>query len=299
MKHSLSKLFAVSAVVLFPVFAPAQDEEENEEKAFYRVEAIIFTHAGGQPDAWPLEQFADHSGALDPAWKAFAREQELARAERDAAYSDSELEATLSVVETLDELESGQATLTEALLYPEPWLALETLSEPMARARARLEDSGAYRVQDWLAWHQPLDNDSPVRAIRLHDDRLIAVDWIALSPTGQPLRSGRPAKSAGDLLPTFHYRLDGTIRLRQRQFMHGDVTIDWRVPERIGPLPSPISDGIAAFEHHRLQQSRTIRPDRFEYFDSEWLGVVLRVTPWTADPASGQEGDDDGETGSP
>lgn len=298
MKHSPWKALALTAAAaaLLPILAPAQ--EESEETAFYRVEAIVFTHTDGEPDGWPVERAADNSDAIDPAWQAFAREQELDRAEDEEAYSDSDLEATLSVVETLATLESGEVSLAELLLYPEPWLSLETLSEPMARARTRLENSGEYRVRAWLAWHQPLDDESRNRAVRIHDQRLIGFEWIDLLPTGRPVRSGRPVESAEDLAPVFHYRLDGTIRLRQRQFMHADVTLDWRVPETVGPLPWPLrpgnESGDADLQTHRLEQSRTIRPERFEYFDSDWLGVLLRVTPWQRQTPD-REQDDDGE----
>jgi len=270
-------------------------QTDASEPAFYRVEAIVFTHAGNRPDGWPVTDTADHYGARDPAWRSFARQAELARAESATDTPASDAEVALNMIDTLASLESGEEPLTEALIYPEPWLALDELSGPMARARDRLERSGAYRVRDWLAWHQPIEQRGRSPRVRLHDDRLVALDWVSLAPTGRLLRDGRTAQSARDLAPAFHYRLDGSIRLRQRQFMHADVDLDWRVPETIGPSPWPLPPLDAALEVHELDQSRTIRPGRFEYFDSAWLGLLLRVTPVEiAPPEADADSDEQG-----
>lgn len=294
MEHPLSKELVLLALAILPAISFAQ--EESRENAFYRVEAIVFTHAGSETDAWPIERLADYAGTLDPAWQSFARRQKLDRKKNAGGSSQSEREAALSVVETIASLESGEKDLTEALLYPEPWRALEALSEPMKKARTRLEQSGAYRIRAWQAWHQPLDKNTRERAVRIHDDHLIDVDWVSLSPSGRLLRDGRAVETVEELAPAFHYRLDGFIRLRQRQFMHADVTLDWRVPAVIGPMPFPVPTRNAQLEVHRLDQSRTIRPDRFEYFDSQWIGLLLRVTPYELDPPEEEPGAPDEET---
>lgn len=294
MEHPLSKELVLLALAILPAISFAQ--EESRENAFYRVEAIVFTHAGSETDAWPIERPADYAGTLDPAWQSFARRQKLDRKKNAGGSSQSEREAALSVVETIASLESGEKDLTEALLYPEPWRALEALSEPMKKARTRLEQSGAYRIRAWQAWHQPLDKNTRERAVRIHDDHLIDVDWVSLSPSGRLLRDGRAVETVEELAPAFHYRLDGFIRLRQRQFMHADVTLDWRVPAVIGPMPFPVPSRNAQLEVHRLDQSRTIRPDRFEYFDSQWIGLLLRVTPYELDPPEEEPGAPDEET---
>ncbi|HSH27309.1 MAG TPA: CsiV family protein [Wenzhouxiangella sp.] len=278
MKLSLSILLA--ALTLTVQAAEALAQENANQGPFYRVEAIVFTHAGGSSDAWLAPGPAGHVDALDPAWKAFARQQELARAAGEERSSESELEAALNVVDALASLESGEESLIEALLYPEPWLALDELSAPMAQARSRLEQSGAFRVHAWLAWYQPLEQSTRPRAVRIHDNHPIAAQWITLAPTGRLLRDGRPVQAGKDLAPDFHYRLDGTIRLRQRQFMHADVIFDWRARQQTGPSAWPDRSNASELVVHRLEESRAIRPERYEYFDSEWLGVIVRVTPF-------------------
>ncbi len=299
MKPLLSTLLAILTVTVPALPSLAQENAPDGGRAFYRVEAIVFTHAGGDNDAWPLEQPADYSDALDPAWQAFAHRQALERAEDGNDSANSDLEAALSVVDTIANLESGEQTVTQALLYPEPWRALETLSEPMERARARLERSGAYRMHTWLAWYQPMGRGSRGQAVRIHDDQLIDVDWVSLSATGRLLRDGRPVETVEELTPAFHYRLDGSIRLRQRQFMHAGVKLDWRSTATVGPTPFPVAIRDAELEVHRLDQSRTIRPDRFEYFDSPWIGLLLRVTPYELDPPEEEAETSDEEAQSP
>jgi hypothetical protein len=285
------------ALIMAAQATPASAQEDERDKNFYRVEAIVFTHAGGDADAWPVDELPDRSSGTDPEWREFARQQALARAETDSDSAESELETALNVVDTIANLESGEASLTEALLYPEPWLALEDLSEPMARAMTRFERSGGYRILATLAWHQPLDRESASRAVRIHDDRPIAVDWITVTPTGRLLRGGRPVENVEQLAPVVHFRTDGSIRLRQRQFMHADVVLEWRVQEAAGPSAWPIAPPRSKLAVHRLEQSRTVRPGRFEYFDSEWLGLLLRITPYEVDrPGEGEPDNGDAET---
>lgn len=267
------------ALALTAQGAPALAQESAGQKAFYRVEVIIFTHAGGNPDAWPVRDPADHADAVDPAWNTYIGQRKSGRADSGARTSTSELEAALNVVDTIASLERGEENLAETLLYPEPWLSLNKLSGPMAQARSRLERSGAFRVRASLAWHQPLDR-SIRTAVRIHDDEPVAAEWVTLGAGGRLLRNGRPVRTAEDLMPDVHYRLDGTIRLRQRQFMHADVTVDWREPQQIGPSAWPVRPMNPELEVHKLEQSRAIRAGRYEYFDSEWLGVLLRVTPY-------------------
>lgn len=289
--HALGLVTATFGAALAST-ATAQDGEQEapETREFYRVEVIVFTHAGSEPDGWPVSELAGHADAIDPSWQAFGQSQALERTESEL--DRNELESALSVVDTIASLESGETSLSEALLYPEPWLALDALSEPMAQARERMARSGAYRLVDVLAWHQPLESAADSREVRLHDDRLIAADWIEVDPLGRPHRNGRIARSASSLRPALHYRLDGSIRLRQRQFMHADVTLDWRAPETVGPTLWPVLAVAPGYATHRLQQSRTVRPDRFEYFDSDWLGVLLRITPYKPERSEG--GGDDG-----
>ncbi|NBB93252.1 MAG: hypothetical protein GVY32_08800 [Gammaproteobacteria bacterium] len=274
--------------------AQPAEEESDRQRPFYRVEAVVFTLAGGDSDAWPVDDLAGRATARDPAWAGFAREQALERARDEEAGEPSELQAALDAVDVIASLESGEESLTEALVYPEPWLALDTLSEPMDEAVQRLERSGAYAIRARLAWYQPLELSATGAAVRIHDEVVVAADWVSVTPYGRLLRDSRPVEEANELWPAFDYRLDGTIRLRQRQFMHADIDLAWRRPGTIGFASRPSIGAEGAFEVHRLEQSRTVRAERFEYFDSDWLGVLLRITPFQPEP-----GDEESEVASP
>ncbi len=297
MKTPLCLLFTALALCAPGDMLCAQSNED--EKNFYRVEALVFTHAGGQSDAWLLDNPTLPANAIDPARRAFVRKQQLERAEEESSVSGSNLSAAMNVVDAIAELESGEQALGKALFYPDPWLALDELSEPMQQASNRLERSGAYRVHATLAWHQGLDRSTQRQAVRIHDDHVLEVDWIKLTPTGRLVRDDRPVREASHLAPEFVFRLDGTIRLRKRQFMHADVDLAWRVPERVGPAAWPTLDADAAFSAHRLDQSRTIRSDRFEYFDSGWLGLLLRVTRFELEPDDPESDEPDANTATP
>lgn len=279
--------------------SPLWAQTDGEETDFYRVEAIVFTHAGRASDDWPQSSLADHSDAMDPVWRSFARNQRLERAEAETSVADSDLSAALNIVDAIAELESGEQPLDTALLYPDPWLALDALSEPMQQAGNRLERSGAYRVHATLAWHQGLDRAAQRQAVRIHDNHVLKVDWVTVTPTGRLFRGDDPVREASDLAPAFHFRLDGTIRLRKRQFMHADVDLGWRVRERIGPAAWPLLAADAEFSVHRLEQSRAIRSDRFEYFDSDWLGLLLRVSRYELEPADPGPEDSEAKAAAP
>src|SRR5690625_6735358 len=79
-----------------------------------------------------------------------------------------------------------------------------------------------------------------------------------------------------------HCRLDGAVRLRRQRHVHADINLAWRIPEQPPEtrLFTPL-EKITYLTHH-LDESRAIRSNRFEYFDSGWLGVLLHVTPWLA-----------------
>lgn len=245
----------------------------EEVEPFYRVEVIVFQHVDGRPDAREVESPADFSHLLDPLQRA--RESRRTDA-GDAEGRDEEISDAVELLETLAEIESGEM-MPEMPTWPEPFLALEALSERMQDAWDRLERSGAHRPLTWRAWHQPLDSERSPRQVRLHDERLIDMDWLELTPAGIPALDGHDGADA--LMPDFYYRLDGGIRLRQRQFMHADIELHWR--ER-APSPSPLrmnsrSPRPDRLSVHRLEQSRTVRPGRLEYFDSSWLGVLLLI----------------------
>lgn len=294
MKHPPRQLCLAAALLLAACSAVAQ------EQGFYRVEVVIFTHAGGESDAWADEAFESFADLVDPSRASWAREFEReAVSERPDDSEEREISDALEALETIATLERDEPALVETLLYPDPWIGQDALSGRMQPVLRKLADSGAYRVRSHLAWYQPLGRETAARAVRIHDDQPIAADWVTLSPMGGLSRQGRAVETVGDLAVQFHYRLDGFVRLRQRQFMHADIELHWRVPQSVGPAPmltTPRQDD-SRFEQHYLQESRTVRPGRFEYFDSDWLGLLLLVTEYATQAESETDDADDEATG--
>ncbi|QOC21121.1 hypothetical protein IC757_08610 [Wenzhouxiangella sp. AB-CW3] len=291
MNASLNRLIACLTVAMLPGLGSAEAEVPH-----YRVEIIAFTHTAGASDARLQTELEDYTSLIDPL--ARARRQQAAETEEERSPDDPEwldrvdpeetapvvdqpeqereadIEAVLELIDTLADLESGEL-MPELPTWPETYLALESPSGTMARALQRLNDSSEYQVLTWRAWHQPLSRSLPGKRVRMHDEQVVAARWGGSGPGGLP--AGADAQS---LIPGFDYRLDGSIRLRQRQFMHFDADLVWRQPHQASPwmsvsqlAPEPSN----AFAVHRLQQSRAVRPGRLEYFDSEWLGVLVLI----------------------
>ncbi len=274
MKAYLPRILSCMTLLMLPVMLAADVATPH-----YRVEVIVFTHAEGRSDARDMQQLDDFSALTDP----LARARKTTESSADELSRQTELDAVLELIDTLDGLEEGNL-MPELPVWPEPYLALERLSPKMERALARLNDSSGHDVLSWRAWHQPLERGSAGERVRIHDDEPVAVDWLKLTPVGiQPV---------SDLEPTFHYRLDGGVRLRQRQFMHLESNLQWRIEQVASPWMSPLEfhdEPTGGFRVHRLSQSRTIRPGRLEYFDSNWLGMLVLIEP--IDPLDGSDAD--------
>ena len=96
---------------------------------------------------------------------------------------------------------------------------------------------------------------------------------------------------------TLFYRIDGTVMLRRSRFLHLDLDIELRqavVDEQpLTPASLPGSENesnepelpapAASFLIHHLKQSRQVKSERMEYFDSPVLGVLAWITPFEAE----------------
>ena len=285
---------AVLTVLAVPALALADAEVPH-----YRVEVIVFSHLDGRPDARRSESIENFSALTDPVRRAVIAalppiDERPVDVPEDEARVDpdrqTELDATLDLIDALARLEDGEL-MPVLPTWPEPYLALESLSSRMERALSRLQDSARHEVLAWRAWHQPLSRTTTAERVRVRDDHLIAADWIDLAPSGISASETGSGDQLHGLEPRFHYRLDGGIRLRQRQFMHLEVDLHWRAPQRTSPWMTTLHDDEAGYEIHRLSQSRTVRPDRLEYFDSSWLGMLVLIEE--LEPLHGSETDED------
>lgn len=251
----------------------------------YRVELIVFSHNKGRSDGYRTTDLNDFSETLDPL--------RLAEAEQAAAEALGRFQRLSGIARNNGGAEPIDPETEPTDVMPEPYIAQAELSEPMQTVLERLDRSGAYQPLAWRVWYQTAERGERTRWVRLHDQQLI--DSISMSEPDEfddllNLQTGSDAV-ADDPAAIEHYRLDGQTRLRQRQFLHLHFDLEWREPAgRPAPILEPGSsmdrpriepasiDQPPVWRVHSFEQSRIVRVDRIEYFDSEWLGVVALLT---------------------
>jgi hypothetical protein len=286
--------FLLPILLLLPSLALASTS--SDLIPHYRVEVIVFVHSGGQFDRRLTGELDDYSPLLDPL--KLARQAALGVGpdepdELEATAPHDELDEArqaIALIEALSALEEApEAEPHPALagpVYPDTYINQSELSGTMQRAWQRLADSPEFNAVTWRAWYQPLSRGRLEPAVRLHDERIVRMDWLALTPLGPSRRTTDQQEESDPVSPlttNADYRLDGSLRLRQRQFMHVELDLVWRelAESGFGPMSSEYLPP-AGFYQHRLVQSRTVRPGRLEYFDSTWLGVLVLIEPWEA-----------------
>jgi hypothetical protein len=260
----------------------AAGQAQAEEAAAYRVDVIVFLHLAGESDQRYTPEISDFGEYLDP--ETNARAAAWIRPD-DPVEISSEEQARLDALATLDQLRALENTDRSASgrfrggpAFPTPWLGLGSMAMDMASAWQRLEASPRHEPLVWRSWYQSLDQGGAGRWMRLRGGRLLDLDWLEQETADPRYLEDHAPGPYPFLLPRSRHQLDGVLRLRQRQFMHADLDLVWQDP--VEAEPSPL-DGdwfwSRGYEVHPLQQSRSIRPGRIEYFDSSWLGVLIRI----------------------
>lgn len=288
MKTRLVQWLALGLLVWL---APGQ--AQAEETAIYRVDVIVFLHLGGEPDQRHTREISDFGEYLDP--EANARAAAWVRPD-DPVEISSEERARIDALATLDQLralenqdrQSG-GRFRGGPVFPTPWLGLDRMSAEMVGAWQRLETSPRHEPLVWRSWHQSMEQSAAGRWMRLRGGRLLGIDWLEQETVDPRYKEDHEPGPYPFLLPQSRHQLDGMLRLRQRQFMHAELDLVWQDP--VDSQPAPLNanwfwpDG---YHIHRLQQSRSIRPGRIEYFDSSWLGVLIRIHAQEPQPASSE-----------
>ncbi|MGK7295706.1 MAG: CsiV family protein [Candidatus Wenzhouxiangella sp. M2_3B_020] len=276
----------------------------------YRVELVVFEHVGGDSDRRRALAPAAFATLLDPLL--------VARAEDAADLAVTELRPLLPMLPKpggVDEftpyLESESTTLKP---IPPVFAALGEHSGPIRGVLQRLSESDAFEPVATRAWIQPARRGRATPALRMHDD--LVVDTLSPGPIRSPLffphrlrvpvRVDARGRVVGEPLfdapppPQAVYRVDGSARLRRRQFLHLDLDLVWQQrSEAIGPAGEP------EWRLHRLAQSRVVEPGRVEYFDSSRFGVLAlvrrfeQVVPERPEPTRPATPGDDGRPVTP
>jgi len=229
------------------------------ESGAYRIELLVFQYPG---DAHPPRE----------------------RSPMDAFPAAFELDAQRAVYLTED---------------PAP---LGVMSDLMRDAWRRLDRQSDYRPLLYLNWEQSrIDYQPPVR---VHDDQVVFERlWF---PGEQAWIDLEQDDFLAPYRQTF-YRLDGTAQLRRTRFLHLELDLRLRSgllpvepaepattavvlppmlatsPDSITlrqPEPAPPVPGALEF---RLHESRQIKTEEMNYFDTPTLGVLAWVTATTGE----------------
>lgn len=277
----------LAAASLYAQQSTLREPDGIEYPPVYRVEVIVFSHADGRSDRTRSAAPVDFTDRLDPLLVARANDT----AERQLAGLAGALPVARIPAEsdeTTPWLETDEETLRP---IPPVYSALGDLSRPMQRAMDRLLDAPEYNPLTARAWVQLARRGRPTVAMRIHDQSVVDLiepdDDRSLVPVPHVLPFGPLVEAPPPALDI--YQLDGTLRLRQRQFLHLDLDLVWQtreraLTERVMPENDPSAesgrpevDDDSEWLLHRLRQSRIVEPGRLEYFDSSLYGVLVRI----------------------
>lgn len=264
----IKDIFLILIIILVTTSAAAA-----QERTAYRVELLVLRHLDSFSEALPMTELPDLSGLLDLRAQSDRDAPALAEDPFYLGAADSELPPPVGP-------------------FPDqraPWadiVLLEQRSERMNTVWRNLRLSSEFRPEVFLAWEQSAEGPFP--ELRVHNEEVL---WI--EDPHAALRISGPAYvfhyvlERGELgmapipEPIYHYALDGSVRLRRSRFLHFDLDLAFRslapgaLPGMSGP---PLRGDLGVFEVHRLRQSRQVRTERMEYFDSPVLGALLWVT---------------------
>ncbi len=304
---------AVPVILLVAAEVPAQPVEPLQPvqalPPVYRVEVIVFRHADGESDRRRSTEPLNFTRIDDPRDRAAmhaAIERGLAVMRQAVPLlSPPQIDGATPWLENDDRR-----------LQPIPpfHADLGALSAPMQTALERLDESPLTEPLAIRSWLQTAERGHRSPAMRIHDDFQVAtftapatpakpLFWPHWPPARALVRDGWPEVQgrlfSANLSPRQLYRTDGALRLFRRQFLHFDIDLVWQektaapsphmqpdfgVPEwLVSGSPDPPESGAAepvdepAWRIHRVEQSRVVRDQRFEYFDSALLGVLVRL----------------------
>lgn len=190
---------------------------------------------------------------------------------------------------------------------------LEILTDKSQRMEGvwqRLRNSKGYRPLVYTSWVQ--NNIDYYPPFRIHDE--VIVDTQIRSP-GNVVVANLEVQDPLKAYRNDFYRLDGSAQLRLSRFLHINLNLEYRVPAAVrarqnmvfdqsGGTETNLADArtapesirtaastvpetdLADHDVYRLKQSRLVKTDRLQYFDSPWFGALVLVIPIAAEPVA-------------
>ena len=303
------KLLLISFIIYMSFSFPLAAQEDR-----YRVEIIVLTHLNHGEDAremLAIENYSDSVDFLTPVPEPYEPET---TEQVEVALADDSVDPSAA---------GGLLPGEEPEKDPNEVLHIEEMGDAMADAWRRLRLSAPFRPLQYLSWEQ--GSVEPFPLLRVHDLDLLMVDdpWedirlrletdelierfsLAEEPqpeldpeTGEPL----PAEpTASELLPppSLYYRLDGTVSLVRKRFLHLYIDMQQRdlapdppslnqsnlsllatSPNQMETAPTaeqeaPEPDRYKVFD---FKQNRQVKTARMEYFDGPVLSVLAFISP--------------------
>jgi len=294
----------------------------------YRIEILVLTHLQHESipsEAGSLRDFSKSLDFLNPE-KEGEEEGDVTREENTGAEIFAVTDPVIGQtgIDESGEAEpaAGQEMNGEMLpnedLPEDPWadvIAVKEMSDVMREAWRRLRLGAPFRPEQYLAWEQSADEPFP--SLRIHDPEVILINDpyaevdkpVVFTDQGGEL-PGDPIEIDTDTSaedseppdPIHFYRIDGTVVLRRSRFLHLDLDVELRQPvfDQLPLTAAPVLGGEdisgepeppvpTSFLIHELKQSRQVKSQRMEYFDSPVLGVLAWITAFE----TGDEGEEE------
>ena len=189
-------------------------------------------------------------------------------------------------------IEAWRRLRLSALFRPEQYLSWEqSADEPFPSLR--IHDLEVLLIDDPYADLREIEAVDAEEEIEQEDEKtvLFTDQAIELPVDAMAQADGESAEESELPEPTLFYRIDGTVTLRRMRFLHLDLDLELRqaVFDEQPLTPAPIVNGESdtneqelplpsSFLIHKLKQSRQVKSQRMEYFDSPVLGVLAWIT---------------------
>ncbi len=304
-------------IILFLLFYAAQITAGEKR---YRVEIIVLTHLQHEAVPSDAESLRDFSNSLD-FLAATSDEDEGGEDENteDGHGDDVGAEllqetgpellpdedqaedpwADVIAVEDMSDVmrETWRRLRLSAPFRPEQYLSWEqSANEPFPSLR--IHDPEVLLIENsCTVLHETLAAEANEDAAKEHEDGpFVFTDQGNILP-GNTIKDAAGEAELPD--PTLFYRIDGTVMLRRSRFLHLEFDIELRqatFDEQPPPL-TPILGGeremgepgeselplATSFLIHQFEQSRQVKSQRMEYFDSPVIGVLAWITPFEAE----------------
>ena len=303
--------------LLFCIFLfAASSFAEDEEVPLYQVEIIVFQHVFSDELPEEASQVNDYRMVTRPLPLPID-EPELVEDEAESVVDGESETRQDSFLQRAGDLDVWPPAVFDPLdfeILPEdeiqPDLIFEVaqLSETMQQAWNRLQNSAGYEPLKFAGWQQHAYPPEVQVPVRIHDevplpdpdafvgppDELLAM--VGANIDTEPAvateaeETEAEAEEEIDEAEFTSYRLDGQFSLVQRRFLHLDIDLEYREQAGHPPIryagealeqgdePGLVAEELPGWLLHTVLQRRQVHEDRFEYFDTPWLGVLALVT---------------------